>query len=88
MLFVKHTKASLFVAYNHVSASDVSHVIRTLVTRPALIFFHVKAASLNSLLSPLCGPPFMLVTEPRLLTLGLNLISVLIWSNRLSYGRR
>lgn len=38
-------------------------------------FFNVKMVTLNFLLSPLCGPPFTLVTEPRSLTMDINLIS-------------
>lgn len=44
---------------------------------PVFYFFpHVKLVTLNFLLSFPCGPPFMLVTEPRLLTKGFNLIWV------------
>lgn len=53
----------------------------------SVIFFHVKPVALNFLLSLPCGRPFMSVTEPHALTMGLNLISVSISSNQLSYDR-
>lgn len=40
------------------------------------IFFNVKMATLNFMLSLPCGPPFILMTEPCLLTMGVNLILV------------
>lgn len=75
---------------SHICVGDDSHMVILCKTSPrpaGAIVFHVKPAILNFFLSFLCGPPFMPVTEPRVLTMGLNLISVLIWSNQLSYDR-
>ncbi len=70
----------MFITYGHVSVGDVSYMVILSKKSPhppsSVIFFHVKPATLNFPLSPLCGPPFMSVTEPRALTMGLNLISV------------
>lgn len=53
------------------SASDAEEI-----SSPTdFFFFNVKMVTLNFLSSP-CGPPFTLVTEPHLLTMGFNLISV------------
>lgn len=62
--------------------------LRNSLTHPALLLpSYVRPATLNFSLSRLCGPPFMVATESRSLTTGLNLISVLIWSNLLAYDR-
>lgn len=71
--------ARMFISYNHVGVGDASDmvILSKKSSRPpsSVIFFHVKPATLNFLLSLLCGPPFMSVTEPCALTIGLNLIS-------------
>lgn len=80
-------RSCVFVA-NSRERNDSNVFWRNAHTHPAPLFpSYVRPATLNFLLSCLCGLPFMLATESRSLTTGLNLISVLIWSNLLGYDR-
>lgn len=78
---------SMCVVYTRVNVCDASRLAtfskESLHPVSSVVFFHVKPATFNFLLSLLCGPPFMPVTEPRTLTMSFNLISALIWSNLL-----
>lgn len=88
----KTLQQTMFIAYCYVSEGDLFYLVFLRENPPtssldALIFFYVKRATLNFLLSLLCGPPFKSETKPHALTKGLNLISFLIYSNQPSYDR-
>lgn len=90
-MFQNHRKNIAFFYCNCVNIVDVLYVVilrKKSATQPSsVIFFNDKPATLSFLLSLQCGPPFTLVTKPRAPTMGLNLISVLIWSHQLIYDR-